>query len=213
MKLQNLLLPKVGICTEEQMFFRRENGREREVSFLKEEHALQFVKHGLCRFDTYFNGLSAAKWKKYTSVGEISLCLTLKGKFEVTLTNLESASGRIAKRVADQVCICADKPQRFTFPYKLYEYRGMLAFELKALGNNSYFYGGWYEGDVKEEDLHEVRLALNICTFQREAFVMRNLAVLRSAVTGNPDSELHGRLKIYISDNGRTLPMEQLNDK
>ena len=37
MKLQNLLLPKVGICTEEQMFFRRENGREREVSFLKEE--------------------------------------------------------------------------------------------------------------------------------------------------------------------------------
>lgn len=41
MKLQNLLLPKVGICTEEQMFFRRENGREREVSFLKEEHALQ----------------------------------------------------------------------------------------------------------------------------------------------------------------------------
>ncbi len=213
MKLQNLLLPKVGICTEEQMFFRRENGREREVSFLKEEHALQFVKHGLCRFDTYFNGLSAAKWKKYTSVGEISLCLTLKGKFEVTLTNLESASGRIAKRVADQVCICADKPQRFTFPYKLYEYRGMLAFELKALDNDSYFYGGWYEGDVKEEDLHEVRLALNICTFQREAFVLRNLAVLRSAVTDNPDSELHGRLKIYISDNGRTLPMEQLNDK
>lgn len=212
MKLQNLLLPEVGICMEEKMYFQREKGHEREVFYLPKEHALRFTKYGLCRFDTYFNGLSVAKWKKYTKVGHISLCVTLKGDFEVTLTNPEYTSGKVVFRIVDKICIHTEQPQLFTFPYHLYEYRGMLTFELRALEGDSVYYGGWYEGSVQEEDLQEVRIALNICTFKREPYVLRNLENLRCSMIDNPESELYEHLKIYISDNGRTLPAEKLND-
>lgn len=212
MKLQNLLLPEVGICMEEKMYFQREKGHEREVFYLPKEHALRFTKYGLCKFDTYFNGLSVAKWKKYTNIASFRLCITLKGDFEVTLTNPEYTAGKAVVRVVDKICVHADQPQRFTFPYHLYEYRGMVSFELRALEGNSYYYGGWYEGSIKEKDLREVRLALNICTFKREPYVMRNLTNLRSCMIDNADSELYGHLRVYISDNGKTLPADELND-
>lgn len=212
MKLQNLLLPKVGICMEEQMFFHREKGREREVFFLAEENALKFIKFGMCKFDTYFNGLSIAKWKKYTNIGEVSLSVTLKGTFEVTLTNLETTLKKPAVRVIHKVCIHADEPKQFTFPYHLYEYRGMLAFELKALEDDSYYYGGWYEGRICKADLQEVRLALNICTFKREPYIRRNLSVLHNYLLEQPGIELNGHLRVYISDNGRTLQADEQTD-
>ena len=73
MLIQNLLLPKIGICTEEEMFFRRQVGNEREIEILSDENCLSFENKGIVSFDTYFNGLSVEKWKKYTNIKNIRL--------------------------------------------------------------------------------------------------------------------------------------------
>lgn len=212
-RIQNLLLPKVGVCTDEELFFRKEKGYPREVELRKNRTILQFQEKGLCTFDTYFNGLSIQKWKKYTTIGNIELVLQLKGKFEVTLTNVERVGGKVYTKIVGSQTVDAPEKGIFRFPYKLYEYRGMLAFELKAAQVNSVFFGGWYEAEVNEEELWETNIAINICTFKREPFILRNIDILRANIIDHPENLLYGHLQVYISDNGQTLPLDQLNSE
>lgn len=61
MNIQNLLMPKIGLCTEEKMFFRKVRGSE--VRFSVVDNSLEFENKAFISFDTYFNGLSIEKWK------------------------------------------------------------------------------------------------------------------------------------------------------
>lgn len=213
-KLQNILLPRLGICTEESMFFRREPvpGRDREVWLKLSDSLLSFRENGMCFFDTYFNALTLSKWKKYTNVGDIQLNLWLKGDFEVTLIN-DDTNAAIANggRKIGQRIVSAEKKTLFSFPYKLYEYKGLLFFSLKALSDGSRFYGGWYGGTIDEAKLVDTDIAVNICTFKREPFIMRNIDILKRHIIEDPENPLHGHLQVYISDNGNTLPLDELN--
>ena len=89
---------------------------------------------------------------------------------------------------------------------------GMVSFSLQAETTGAICYGGSYE--TIEEPLHPnpVHLALDLCTFRREAFILRNLTMLRKAFLDNPDSPLYGNLSLFIVDNAGTLDAAQLAD-
>lgn len=210
MKIQNLLMPKVGVCTEEGLFYNREPEREREVQFLPDIPALKFTELSSMFFDTYFNILSVEKWKKYTNIKSFSLVLDLEGDFEVLLTNKQRINGKTYRKIVSITTINAKQRDLFTFPYTVYDYKGVFSYELKALSDNSMYYGGYYEGDVDEADLHDVNIAVNICTFKREPYVKRNIDLFKKYILENKDSELNGHLRVYIQDNGKTLPIDEL---
>lgn len=210
MKIQNLLLPKAGVCTEEGLYFLREVDHEREVMHNARNGELWFSQYGFAGFDSYFNGLSLAKWKKYTTIGDIRLCLWLQGRFEVTLVNHELINDKVYRHILDKCYVEARERTLFTFPCKLYEYKGMLGFYLCAQEDDSCYSGGWYEADVEESSLYPVELAIDICTFKREPYVLRNLDLLKRDILENPDSELYGHIQVYIQDNGQTLPRDEL---
>lgn len=210
MKIQNLLLPKIGICTEEELFFRKEENYDREVELLQDQEALLFRNHGTCLFDTYFNSLSISKWKKYTNIGDVELTIYLQGDFEITLLNIELIGDNIARRVVDcQTVHCEDKTL-VSLPYKVYEYKGSFTFQLKALSDNSLFFGGYYEAESLK-DLKETNIALNICTFKRDPFILKNLDIIKRDIIENQDNPLHNHLHVYVSDNGHSLPIDELN--
>ena len=208
MKIQNLLLPEPGICAEEELYFLREKDGVRSVNYAHGGSALRFEHGARCCFDTYFNSLSAEKWKKYTSVGSISLRLAISGSFEVTLVNTRFVSGTASKSVIDRQTLASPEKKEFVLPYRLHEYKGMLAFELRACGGDPVYYGGSYDAETDEQSLRPVDIAVNICTYRREAYVRRNIDILRKSIIGNEDHVMHGHLKVYISDNGNTLPQE-----
>jgi len=213
MKIQNLLFPKVGVCTEESLFYNRENDREREIIFNHDEQSLTFSKYSRMFFDTYFNVLSVAKWKKYTNIKDFSLILELKGDFEVLLTNKERINGRTYRKIVSVTTINSKTKKKYTFPYTVYDYKGVFAYELKALSDDSVYYGGYYEGNIAKEDVKEVNIAINICTFKREAYVKRNLDLFKKYILENDESELKGHLRVYVQDNGQTLPIDELQTK
>ena len=196
MKLQNLLLPKVGVCTEASLFYHREEDRDREVQFSSENNTLTFVKYAQLFFDSYFNSLSITKWKKYTTVDTFSLTLELSGEFEVFIANSEVINNRVFKKLVSVTRVESEEKKEFTFPIHLYEYKGNINFELKALKDGSVFYGGYYSGEVDEENLNEVNIAINITTFRREPFVKRNIDILRKNIIDNPESELYGHIRV-----------------
>ncbi len=210
LRIQNLILPQVGVCMEYNMFYRTPTPEMTDHE--RDEHCIRFMERRIvCDFATYFNGLSIEKWKKYTNIGKVSLCLILKGKFDVVLENHVKVEGNISSTIVDTQRVEGDGKTAISFPYEVYAYRGMLSFSLISLEADAVFKGGWYEAEVEEKDLQDVNLAVNICTFKREHFIMRNIDLLNRNILKNPNSELYEHLQVFISDNGQTLPIDQLN--
>ena len=213
MKIQNILLPKLGICTEEKMFFRREHDKEREVEVFLDEDIINFKKNGCLSFDTYFNGLSISKWKKYTNIRDVSLHIEIEGEFLVSLINIECVNKKIFKKILNQQKVTSNTKSIQKIKHRTYEPKGMLCFELRALKDNSVFYSGYYDAEVDEKEIHETNIAINICTFKREFFIKRNIDILNKYIINNPTSQLYGHVQVFISDNGNTLSKELLNSE
>lgn len=217
MKLQNILLPENGTDISETLFFQPDQTNPHAVWMNREESCMVFQQNAFCSFSTYFNSFSGAKWKKYTNISEPELKLSLKGRFRVVLVKsrknpIEDIEEPDSLVISSQE-IFAPEVREFTFPCTgAFEFTST-AFELYSLQENSCFYGGSYEAEIPENELNDVRIALNICTFKREKFVLRNLAILKKAILENPESELHAHLKCYIQDNGSTLPLDEINSE
>lgn len=208
-KLQNILLPEIGICDQGELYYRINN----KVYLNQDEQTLDFEKTGVANFDTYFNSFSIEKWKKYTQIGQVSLVLVLQGEFEVTLENKEKTNKIISNREHFTRRIRSETPQEFVFAFIPHENNGLYCFRLEAFSDNARFFGGWYSTELAEDQLREINIAINICTFRREVFVKRNLDTLNEKTLQNAENELSDHVQVFISDNGRTLDISFLENE
>ena len=212
-KLQNVLLPRVDICTETSLFYHSSQECLPDV----DEAAGQLLfrrGHTICDFSSYFNACSYAKWNKYTQIGQVRLCLVLKGSFEVRLlahAECPGAEGGVDSLVLSRQTVQGDGTAPMYFPFVFSDTPALLGFSLCPLTENAVFCGGWYEAAVAAVALREVDLAADICTFKREPYLLRNLKILERDILSNPNSELQGHFQVFISDNGQTLPLAELN--
>ncbi|MGN0292889.1 MAG: glycosyltransferase [Lachnospiraceae bacterium] len=75
--------------------------------------------------------------------------------------------------------------------------------KLVSLEDGSCFYGGRYlTGAMPDQS---VRAALNICTFKREEYVLRNVSDICRILLDNQKSSIRDSLEIFVVDNGQTL--------
>lgn len=74
MILQNILFPSTETCTEETMYFRRDD----RTKYGWTDDSITLGKYATVSFDTYFNAFFLEKWAKYTVVKEIHLNLIVK---------------------------------------------------------------------------------------------------------------------------------------
>ncbi len=168
---------------------------------------LRIAAGGTVAFTTYFNSFALRKWRKYTIIDTVSLCLKAQGHFELKLIGfLGSTDGRdLAMQTfnAAEVTDCD-----LTVPECECS---LVSFSVKAL-EDTVIYGGAYH-TVFEEEPPKARLALAICTHKREEYVKRNMDMLSETVFRNENSSIKNRVRVYISDNGRTLKKEDIENK
>jgi len=235
MVIQELLFPEIGKCTIEELYFRKDDGiilddeeeddvtklvRAREIhenmgksKYDRAGKFLCFEKDAKVWFNTYFNGVSIEKWKKYTVVNNLSLKLVLKGSFKIVLRREEKGIHNIiVTELMEKVFTCSEKTE-VVIPYANIDGKGMLSFMLEALEEESYYYGGAYISEIAENQIRPVTIAVGICTFRREPFIEKNLRLLRENILENPDSLMYGHLEVFVSDNGQTLDREKLQTK
>ena len=205
MLLQKLLWPRVGICTEDRLYYRM-----KAPSFRDEGDILRIEQGERVCFDTYFNSVSADKWRRYTAAQNFSLRLKLSGKLRVVLCSRHFINSQSVRAVLAEKVVQADSVQEFCFDFPKGA-DGMLFFELQALSGNAAYCGGAYECDAAEKDVQPVKIGVDICTFRREPFVMGNIARMRSDILENTASPLHNHLEVFVSDNGQTLDYDKLN--
>lgn len=200
-KLQKLLFPTEAICNEEEMYFKG-------LDFIIVNNKVKFSRDGVLSASTYFNSFSMLKWKRYAGVDNLKLVLDLEGRFQVSVFSMRIRSGKVARTLRSQVQIDASGILDFAIPEAVDE---VLYFELVALDDGCVFSGGYYATNLNGRIPNRVKLAIGICTFQREEYIRANLARLIEAIEDN-DSLLFGRVKVFVSDNGQTLPVKEIEN-
>ena len=234
MILQEILFPNYETCANYDMYFRmsqpsidqvfddmeikkneiryQDSSSHRRGYYDPNEHAIHVASWHYIEFDTYFNGFSIAKWRKYTRLDNLKLRLELKGSFQVSLSNKFSMNFKASENTFfERVCRAKERTMfEFDIPFEGMD-RGIISFRLNSLEEeDSVCYGGAYLTDVDETALNSVDIAVAICTFRREQFVKRNVALLNREIIENEANPVCGHLDVYISDNGQTLDVSTL---
>ena len=208
-KLQNVIFPSVNTSTEEKLYFRR--SRKGKSDFDLASGALYLHEQAEVSFDTYFNSFSIGKWFKYTTINNATLQLRIKGKFSISLLYKEEmAMGQIMTQLIHNIRVdTRGEEKEVSLPLDCHKLLGMYAFRCTSLEDHSVILGGGYYTEVQE--IAWVKMAIAICTFRREQYVYKNIDLLKKAFIENDDAELVDKLMVYISDNGKTLALEELS--
>lgn len=213
MEIQKILFPQVGRCTDREMYFRLEKsgfGSNQMLFYDNEKQTILFRTGEKVWFDTYFNGFSIEKWKKYTILDNLTLQLELAGKFKVILLNKEKVHNDIYEKIICAATIEVERRQVCEFSFADGNGKGMYTFGLEALSDDSVFYGGAYCSEIEKDAVRAVKIGIGICTYRRETFVRKNLKILKESILENNKSPLYGHVEVFIADNGRTLDAEAL---
>lgn len=145
-------------------------------------------------FLTYFNSFSSVKWKKYTTIKEVSVELYVQGDFEITFVLQDGGGKRFL--LSEEI-----KGGHYVKSFPIEEVGlGILGFQLRSLSDEGSFISGAYYGEF---DVFERKtVGVGICTYKREEFVLKNIEVLKGLRQKLPELEL------VVVDNGRTLKVQ-----
>lgn len=212
-KLQNIVFPKPGICFDQDMFYRVIPIPWRKTSpyrFDAGEQCLCVDEGGIVFFDTYFNGLSIGKWKKYSTVKDFSLRLELSGNFSVSLLHTKYINGNIVQKILKTELFELRERQSITMLFPECEAAGIISFRIDSLKDGGAIYTGAYLAANSEDEPREIGLALNICNYQREEYIYRNIGIIQQYILDNSDSELRKHLHVFVADNSQTIDSKKL---
>lgn len=199
--VQNILFPTEGSCGDVEMYFKG-------YGFNVTDDEVIFKTGGTLLSSTYFNSFSISKWKRYAGVDNLKLKLDLKGKFKLSIYSMRIKNKNVMHTLLSEMEIVNSGTIRCDIP----EFTdSILYFGLVALEDECIFKGGYYVTNLGERIPNRVKLAIGICTFKREEYIMANLERLNRAIS-DPDTNLYGCVKVFVSDNGQTLPIDQLNN-
>ena len=177
MRIQTILKPNNEICNESGLYFHEEGS--------------------LLKIDGFFNLFYIEKHKHYTTLSKLELSLRLKGwKILILMHNQDE----IMHIQLDSDLL---KNYRFELPYEDYD-EGVFWFSLSGSTTEEGFFDGWYEGMSKSGVL-PVDIAVDICTYKREPYVLRNMLSLCRGIYDNPAIEVREHLEVMLIDNGQTL--------
>jgi GT2 family glycosyltransferase len=136
--------------------------------------------------------------------------LKLKGSFEICLIRIDLDSEIIEEYTLLRQKADSDEICEFDFIYPQTVEKGVFSFKITAFENGE-FQGGAYHTNVDENNLPNINLALCICTYKRENYIISNMEMLKSAVFTDKNSLLNQHLRVYIADNGQTLDINQFD--
>lgn len=203
MILSDILFPNESICPLKEMYFK---GNDFEI---EENKTISLKKDSILSGSTYFNSFSLEKWRKYTVIDNLKLNLNLKGSGVINLFSIKIENGEMVYKNISSLKFKVKKETTFSLDINVRE-TSVVYFEIEA-SEDSIFFGGNYSTEIDEEKLNKVNVAIGICTFKREEFVIANLQRL-SEVISSDNSPLYNKAKVFVSDNGQSLPKDEINN-
>lgn len=167
---------------------------------------------GTYDFTTYFNALSVAKLKQYTSVTRFFLHLELKGSpFVINQTYADSFSTtpqRLGEIVRSDVSMGEWKS--YDIELSVPENTVLLSFVIKTEGR-LFIKDSYYSVDTPNP-LRDVELVLSTTTFKKEDYILGNIQLVKDEILSS-DEPIADHFRMQVIDNGRTLNAESLSEE
>jgi len=118
------------------------------------------------------------------------------------IENCEVVSAKADSNSKCKSYINDDKNCFFSYNLPLIDKGIIYVRSIDADGNEVLVDGSFVTESVPNED---VRIALNICTYNREEYLFKNIGIIKEAFLDNTDSELKDRLEVFITDNASSI--------
>ncbi len=197
MILQNIIFPD-AVCPTEDIYFRlSQNAKLNNNSVI-------LPAGSSISTDTYMNAFDIGNWQNDTTVGDIVLTVYFQGKGRFFLKSLSSSEETVNEVILLEKRIKAEQLQKFCFSLPHMIQNETCCWEIKA-EEDSVFHGGNYSTD-NEPSRKDIHLAVNICTFHREKQLSANLKKFMTGSFFQEQSELNGKMHIFVTDNGNSFP-------
>lgn len=159
--------------------------------------------------NTYFNACSVGKWFHYCDIDKIVLNIEYSGCIRIEVVQAYYNGTQYIERSLCNVKLSSDARQLFRYEIDRNK-KDSIYYKIKALDNDSKIYNAFYECEAVKE--REINIALNICTYKRERYLMKNISLLQERILKNIHSPLYGHLKVFITDNAGTIAPETVQD-
>jgi len=148
-------------------------------------------------FASYFNYFSLSKWKKYTTIEDLTVFLNFEGRSEIqvdrhTLENGKETVNTISSTVSDGGAVLNLRNVPDT---------GMLSVSVTALSDVRIL-GGGFRTDA--EPLNDIRIGINVCTYRREKDIIDKIEMFNSFLSSS-DNAASNAVEMFVTDNGGTL--------
>lgn len=179
-QIQSILFPNPDICSEEDLYYHHKSADRID-------------------FNGYFNLFYIEKRKKYTNLENVSLSLELQGftKLILVYNGSDIKTFTLNADILQKYC--------FTLPYAQYQ-TGVFWFAvIREPSCNQASLSGFYMGELEENNIRNIHLCIDICTYRRELYIGRNLSKIKQSILSRTELDVSSHLSIYIIDNGQTL--------
>lgn len=184
---------------------------------------------GTVDFLTYFNALSAAKWRRYASLDNAYLHVELEGDAcEVEILGVAEGAVKasdapnvldvltesaVRTRVKPRVLAtqCFEGASQFTTLEIEAPLDDMLlvGFTLRSKGATAVRNAYWYTL-VAPERVRPVHIAIATTTFKNEQYILPNIELIREGIL-QTEEPVASALHMFVVDNGQTLDAEALS--
>ena len=179
MKLQTVLLPNKNICSEKELYFH--------------------IKDDWVSFDGYFNLFYLEKHHKYCNIDKLTLELDVSRDFRIQiLHDRDVISEHVLKAGRNSLVLPYAEYEKGVFYFRI---KGSSGEQILGCADNAVKKGirpvytsaisikGHYEAICAS--YQDTKIAVNICTFRREKYVLRNM---RSLVSFLDREDIDGKL-------------------
>ena len=163
---------------------------------------------GICS-DTYFNSFSVEKWVHYCNIDRISLNIKFRGNIRLNVIQAYLNNGVCTENTLYSTNLASDTEQIFSYEL-CKDTSGVIYYRIETDKNNAEIFDAFYECETSDE--REINIALNICTYKREQYLMKNISILKEKILENPSSPLYKHLKLFITDNAGSVDPQSIED-
>lgn len=154
-------------------------------------------------FDTYYNGFSCGKWKKYTELSAVELHLCAEGSFCIELVHCYQKDRKLVKDCLQSVTCNLSVSERECAIQFLLPDNGIVYPIITGLAAMGSIFSVEY--CTRMRPVRYPKLACNICTFHREEEVQANLRKLKKNCLEHTSSVLFDHMSVYVVDNGKSF--------
>ncbi|MBQ7024151.1 MAG: glycosyltransferase family 2 protein [Akkermansia sp.] len=151
-------------------------------------------------FNTWMNVFAAQKYAQYCDLGEIYFSLTARGAYRLEIIGSKRETDKapvddvlVSTELHDDACVHIPNATA---------YEGLYFSIIQNPAEPVNLISGTWCTDKAPQ--RQNKLAIVSCTFKKEEYITRNVAIYEQFLKETP--EIQNRIKLFVVDNGKTLP-------